>query len=771
MSQPQILQKIKNLLSPPVFPNNKRKTRQALMLHSFLLITIGMAIIYSIGNLLGGRIPLQIVGVNWFGVVVCLVFLSLLRRGHVNLVGFLSIGSAWLLLTASIAILGTIRTPSAALYFLGIVATGLIFDLPGIILSAVICSLSIGGLIIAENAGLLVKPDYSVGITQWISYTALFVMGGVLSYLGFKYIRSALAIADHELILRQQAEADLARKTTHYENLMRTSSDAIHILDRQGNLREWNAAFRQHLGYSDEELVGMNAASWDLQWDEEQLKIMIASLIEVGSRFRTRHRRKDGVSREVEINATGINLDGELLLYASARDITDNIRLEHDLKEQRDYLEQVITNMGQGLTITDADHHFVYVNPAYTRLFGYKLEDLIGKQYLDITAYVNPEDVEKSRAARLRGETSTFQSQLYRSDGTVAPVLFTGAPRWQDGKIAGTIGVITDLTEFKNIEKALIEERNLLRTLVDNLPHRIFAKDIEGRYMLNNREDALFFGFESPADLAGKSDFDLHGPEAAANFRDQDQSVIVSGKPLVIEYSLTGIDGTEHWTKLTKTPWRSVDGKVIGIVGIAVDISENKEIERLLNTNNEKLKQQYGKLTFVHSQLREQSQRDPLTHLYNRRYLDDHLLKEASSALRSKKKLGVVMIDLDHFKLINDSYGHLAGDEVLQVIARMVKTHLRTSDIVCRYGGEEILCLIPDTNSDIILTRIEQMRLKIANAVVIQSREDVRQTVSIGVAFFPDHGTDIAAVINAADEALYQAKQAGRNCIRVYSQS
>jgi diguanylate cyclase (GGDEF)-like protein len=143
------------------------------------------------------------------------------------------------------------------------------------------------------------------------------------------------------------------------------------------------------------------------------------------------------------------------------------------------------------------------------------------------------------------------------------------------------------------------------------------------------------------------------------------------------------------------------------------------------------------------------------------------LPRELARARRNHAELGFLMVDIDHFKVINDTYGHKSGDEALQTIADSIVSNLRASDIVCRFGGEEILCLILEATEDTALRRAEQLRLAISHLPIIVSHPDVRVTVSIGVALFAENTSDITSALNAADRALYQAKESGRNCVRL----
>jgi diguanylate cyclase (GGDEF)-like protein len=168
--------------------------------------------------------------------------------------------------------------------------------------------------------------------------------------------------------------------------------------------------------------------------------------------------------------------------------------------------------------------------------------------------------------------------------------------------------------------------------------------------------------------------------------------------------------------------------------------------------------------------LHEQSIRDPLTGLYNRRFLEDSLIRELSRARRKTHPLSIILLDIDHFKRVNDTFGHGAGDMVLRRLGLVLQAYVRESDIACRVGGEEFSVLLPEGPLQIATQRAEDIRKAVNELTLKHEEQDLGTvTVSLGVATFPDHGTTADALIRAADQVLYDAKRKGRN--RVVSAS
>lgn len=159
--------------------------------------------------------------------------------------------------------------------------------------------------------------------------------------------------------------------------------------------------------------------------------------------------------------------------------------------------------------------------------------------------------------------------------------------------------------------------------------------------------------------------------------------------------------------------------------------------------------------------------RDPLTDLHNRRFMDEALLKELARAKREGYPMSLIMLDLDFFKRVNDTYGHAVGDVVLVSLASFLKANARESDIVCRYGGEEFLVAMPHMSPDQAFEKIDEWRQIIADSPIMHGELIIRVTISAGIAGFPEQGSDIDILLKRADEALYQSKKDGRNCVTV----
>ncbi len=169
--------------------------------------------------------------------------------------------------------------------------------------------------------------------------------------------------------------------------------------------------------------------------------------------------------------------------------------------------------------------------------------------------------------------------------------------------------------------------------------------------------------------------------------------------------------------------------------------------------------------------MRNLSIRDPLTGLFNRRYMEEALTQELHRTQRNAAQLAIIMIDIDHFKQFNDNFGHDGGDAILRALGAFLKKHVRGSDIACRYGGEEFILILSPSTTEGARQRAEKIRDDARRMSVSNANLDLDAiTLSLGVAIFPDHGSEAATMLKAADIALYQAKRAGRDRVVMFVQ-
>jgi diguanylate cyclase (GGDEF)-like protein len=215
--------------------------------------------------------------------------------------------------------------------------------------------------------------------------------------------------------------------------------------------------------------------------------------------------------------------------------------------------------------------------------------------------------------------------------------------------------------------------------------------------------------------------------------------------------------------ELRAAPLREGRRKRQGRLLVMRDISKYRQAENQLREANDRLQAHMAEIEALQARLQDLAIRDSLTGLFNRRYLEETMQREIAQAFRSGQALSVVMIDVDHFKNINDTYGHLAGDTALQALGQLLAANTRSGDIACRYGGEEFVLALPGATLETARERAERLRLAVEALRVDYAGARLALTICAGIAAYPLHGERADEVLDRADQALYQAKNGGRN--------
>jgi diguanylate cyclase (GGDEF)-like protein len=243
---------------------------------------------------------------------------------------------------------------------------------------------------------------------------------------------------------------------------------------------------------------------------------------------------------------------------------------------------------------------------------------------------------------------------------------------------------------------------------------------------------------------------------------------IANTKDVVQEIEVPGIQ--PRTLELMVSPINNHLGHLEGRVIVAHDVSSRKNMENEMKRANQALRVQIAEVESLRAKLHEQAIRDPLTGLFNRRYLADALDREVARAGKENDTFCVIALDLDHFKRFNDEYGHKCGDIVLLSMARLFGSAMRPGDVLCRYGGEEFVVLLPGMDLEAAVQQAEGMRQMLKDKSIEHNGQVIPlTTLSAGVACYPLHGANSDALLSAADQALYQSKNNGRDQITVFS--
>ena len=296
-------------------------------------------------------------------------------------------------------------------------------------------------------------------------------------------------------------------------------------------------------------------------------------------------------------------------------------------------------------------------------------------------------------------------------------------------------------------DQALKDSEKLLSDILENVTTYIYTKDTQSRYLFANR--LLRERFDAPMEeIVGYDDHKFFDADTADNMRKEDLRVLQQGETLQTEEtSLNILTGVTEVFLSVKLPLRREDGRIYALCGISTNITERKDIEE---------------------HMQHMAQYDALTHLPNRALFNDRLHQAIAGAQRNKAHLALMFIDLDKFKPVNDTYGHGVGDLLLKEVALRIQDCLRDSDTAARIGGDEFVILLPTIETEQGALKVGEKIRHFLNQPFELAGHTLKIGSSIGVAVYPEHGSDDKLLIKSADIAMYHAKKNGRNNVKIY---
>ena len=465
-----------------------------------------------------------------------------------------------------------------------------------------------------------------------------------------------------------------------------------------------------------------------------------------------RFLREDGSAAWVEGFASALrDSEGRISGWVgTCVDLTARKEAEAALRSSGERFRVAFDNAPIGVALLAPDGHWLHVNNALCQLLGYTAEELYQLTFADVT---HPDDLDanldRSRK-QLAGDDwqRRIEKRYIRSDGRVIwTALSNEVVRDADGRPLYFVAHIEDITQSRETATALREAEERFRRAFDDAPIGMGLVAPDGRWLRVNRELTEITGY-SEAELLERSFQDITHPDDLEDDLEQARRLLADEvRSYRIEKRYLRADGEIVWVTLSVSLVRDGDGAPLYFVSQIEDVTERKhalqELERLAD-------------------------HDSLTGLLNRRRFDEELQRELGRLARQPdRQAALLLLDIDRFKLVNDSLGHRAGDDVLSAVAQTISRRLRDTDVIARLGGDEFAALLFDLHD---ARDARQIATDLAAAIRSQSILTVggaaTVTVSIGVVAL-DHQTSEREVdtLIAADNAMYRAKRAGRNRI------
>jgi diguanylate cyclase (GGDEF)-like protein/PAS domain S-box-containing protein len=420
------------------------------------------------------------------------------------------------------------------------------------------------------------------------------------------------------------------------------------------------------------------------------------------------------------------------------------------LQQSEEQLLLVLEGADLGFWDWDIPSGKVIRNARWANILGYTYEEIQNttQQWTD---FIHPDDRQKAWQSiddviEGRSQAHKIEYRMLHKDGSIRWILDQANVMKRDagGKPTRMSGIHNDISERKQIEAVISESSLRLNRILDNLFAYVALLDTNGVVQEVNKAPLDRAGYRRE-DVIGRYFYDAPWWSYDDQVREQLIAAIKAAKQgKASRYDVAVKMGNDLVPiDFLIAPVRDDTGKIIGLLPTAVDITDRKHLE---------------------AELQRQAHLDYLTGLANRRSFMDRSEIELSRTRRYDNPLSILMLDIDHFKQINDTYGHQSGDHVLKSVAITFQDVLRKVDIIGRLGGEEFAVVLPETGITKATEVAERLREKISSSeVALSDGINIRFTVSIGIAALVDKNSNIDMLLNEADKALYKAKQAGRN--------
>lgn len=497
-----------------------------------------------------------------------------------------------------------------------------------------------------------------------------------------------------------------------------------------------NQEAQRNIGYTLNEMKSMTPVDCKPEYSMNSFLILIKPLLDGVEKFllfETIHQRKDGTLYNVEIRFQIMNINNRQQFVAIGHDITSRKNIEAKLQESEEKFRNIAEHSLMGIFIYQ--EHYVYVNKAFADMLGYTAEELSNIGLFDIIEKPYREQVESISKRRLNGEKFPQEYSdinMITKNGKIKAVRAITQTIRCNNRYAG-MGTITDITDLLETKKQL----KLLAQAIEQMDEIVRITDKQGMITYVNDALVAHTGYRH-SELIGKKISMFKSGHHDKAFYKELWDTILSGQIFRGVFVNIKKDKQIYYEEETITPIMDSNHQVQHFVATSKDITDRVKMEEKLQ-----------RLAIT----------DDLTNIYNRYKVNQEIEIEIARAMRYKSSFSLIMIDIDHFKNVNDTYGHDIGDYVLKELSAVVSKLIRESDRFGRWGGEEFMIIAPNIEKEQVI----QLANKLRDVISTHTFKNVKQvTISLGATLFSDADTK-ENLLKRVDEALYESKENGRN--------
>lgn len=605
--------------------------------------------------------------------------------------------------------------------------------------------LAVGIAVLAgAHTYLLLSAASGWQIRGWGPATDLADVGvGVALLLSVSIL--ARLISKHEVL-----EGRLGRKEAYLESLFDSSSDAIVFIDAEGRILQANPSFMELFGLSLSAVEGGVVSELVALPDRREEFRELSRKVVAGEKLaiRTLGTRPDGGLLDLSVLGGPLRLaSGQAAAFLLIRDITELVRLAG--KTLR--FEQTLDTMQLGVTITDLTGTIIYTNAADAELHGYTQEELLGQDVRIFAPQGTAKPLSPKKIESMRRWARDTRNR--KKGGGLFPVrLLSDVLRDEDGRPVGVVTTCEDITRRKRAEQALKESEERYALAMRGAKDGLWDWNLNTGEVYYSARWKSMLGFED-VELGSTAEawLDRVHPgdllELKAQISDHRED---RAREIHHEHRIRRKDGEYRWVLVRGIAERDPQGAPYRIVGSMSDISARKDLEENLARD---------------------ALYDHLTRLPNRAFFNDLLHRTFAQAGRHENDtFALLYLDLDRFKVVNDSLGHAAGDQLLIEVARRLESSIRPGDVAARLGGDEFCVLLSEIHDSSDATRVARRIQEAMEPPVILDGREVFTSASIGIAVYEEGVTEEEHLLRHADSALYRAKSRGKSRFEIFDE-